>query len=106
MGAWGEGPLENDTALDFMYHLDKLPMSDVIDLGLNSKDYDEIRAACWLLEKLDVVFDYCNKKPAQAQCAVKKLSEIATDNEWLDRWTNKKAIHTSVMAQIVALSGR
>ena len=105
MGAWGEGPYDNDTAADWFYDISKKPITSLITNGLESKDYDEIRAAAYLLERVGEthwVYPEEYREP-HVNLALEKLKDILQDDEWTSNWRDVKAIKKSVKDQIKAL---
>jgi len=49
MGAWGEGPFDNDSAADLATDLEKKTIYEVIEAGLASTDPYEQRFVAWLV---------------------------------------------------------
>jgi len=104
MGHWGVGPYDNDTAADFMFDLPKKPITELIERGLNSTSYEEIRAAAWLLQQVGYNYTYpLGMLEEHLQLAVDKLSAMAADTEWIESWRDPKAIHASILKQIFEL---
>ena len=105
MGAWGEGPYDNDTAADWFYGLKDTGIYNFIESGLNSTDYDEQRAAAWLVQRLaESVYVYdLDKFDEHRELAVKKLTNILNDNEWLGTWRDRDSIEESLRSQINAI---
>ena len=107
MGHWGTGPLENDSAGDWFYQLEKKSIVDLIEAGLNSKDYDEVRAAAWLLERVGLSYVYpLGKLDRHKQLAVYRLTAIAHDTVWIERWKEPKDIRAAVLAQMYRLADK
>ena len=55
MGSWGYDPLQNDTADDWVLDIGTLLAERIeatLSLGRDEAEWEEVRAACWLLEKL------------------------------------------------------
>ena len=61
MGAWGERPYDNDTASDWLHEVlttasDKI--EELVNLPVDASNYDEYRAAAWLLTKICRTYVY------------------------------------------------
>lgn len=105
MGAWGEGPYDNDTAADWFYGLDNTGIYDFIESGLNSEDYYEQRAAAWLVQRLaESVYVYnLDKFDKHRKLAVERLTNILNDNDWLNSWRDRDLVEESLRSQIDAI---
>jgi hypothetical protein len=99
MGAWAAGPLENDTALDFMFALEKRPVVDVIDIGLTSDNNDEVRAAAWLLKALYRVYPIM-RRDATTKTAIERLNRILDQGEWISTWSNPDQVVQMIREEI------
>jgi len=102
MGAWGEGPYDNDTAADWFYHLDKIGLYSLIEEGLNSKWDEEVRAAAWLVQRLAVSAYVYNvdKLDAHRELAVSKLKAMLDNQDYLDCWVDEESIRKELEQQI------
>ena len=102
MGAWGEGPYDNDTAADWFYGLESTGIYALIESGLASNDYYEQRAAAWLVQKLaESAYVYnVDKIDEHRRVAVEKLQGILNDDEWLDCWRDRNVVEESIRNQI------
>lgn len=97
MGAWGEKPWENDTAADMFYQLEKVPITQVVENGLNSENEDEQIAAAWLYSRVGMGFVYpVDLRSTHKKLAVEKLTDILANDDWLDRWKDRSAKEASI----------
>ena len=99
MGAWAKGPLENDTALDFMFLLEERPIVEIIDTGLASDDNNEIRAAAWLLKAIYRVYPIMLREVATKN-AIERLTSILNQGEWISSWNDPDALVTLIRSEI------
>jgi len=99
MGAWGSGPHDNDTAMDFFFLLEKKPITKIVSQGLGSDDYDQVRAAAWLLQRLDRAYpvELCGP---HYELAMTRLEQILADREWMSTWKDRTAIVASLRIQL------
>ena len=102
MGSWGEGPLDGDTPADWFFNLKEIGLFDLIEEGLNSNDYQIVRAAVWLFAKLgESAFVYdVYVIDEHRDLALKKLEEILADEDWLNTWRDPEAVRHSLREQI------
>lgn len=96
MGAWGEGPRETDTALDYELHVFGCQGRD--DLG--PQDPDEQRYVAWLVTQFKP--DFPSLKEVAARSLI-RMKALLTNDEWIDRWDKTAAIRAAIEAQIVEL---
>ena len=106
MGSWAYGPLDNDTAADWIgdtMHKSKLPK--LIEKGLKSRDEAKVRAAAFLLERVGYGYDtdVLNK---HLTLAISKLEEMLDDDVWLSSWKDPPEVKRSVRSQIRSLKKR
>lgn len=110
MGAWGEGPIDNDTAADWFSSLKNTGIYALIEEGLRSSNYDEIRAAAFLLERIGINYVYdIDLLDRDKDLAREALKRILKDEEWLGTWAVcdvcvEREIKSSIRKQIRALS--
>ncbi len=101
MGAWGEEPLSNDTAMDLygdiIAKVEKVANKKSTDSF--KSDYDKIRAAALILVRLDVERNY----KQEAARLFDKLKVILLDEEWIGDWNTPEAVHTSTADQLTTL---
>jgi len=103
MGAWGAGPRDNDSALDFETELTsgKLTICEFVDKGLKSTDENEQRIAAHMVASLG---DYSKKIHARhVRIALKKMEELLVDKEWIATWKSRSAIRKTLRKQISLL---
>ena len=108
MGAWNFGPIDNDTAADWMgTTMAKSKLPKLIGQGLKSKDTDEVRAAALLLEQVGYTYMYdIDVLDKHLKLAVKQLGKILKDDDWLSSWTDSGEVRKSVQRQISELKKR
>lgn len=102
MGAWGEGPYDNDLAADaFGDFCAETKLSDHVNEMLDHKHYEVQRAGAFLLEQLGhvYVYDIC-KLEDDISYAIAKLEDILDDERWLDSWGDRTAIENQIVVQI------
>lgn len=92
MGAFGTRPYDNDTAADWFGKV-LAPVSDSIEELLNrpveEDNYDEYRAAAWLLIKIGRNFVYdINRRNDHLSRLHTRLQIIRDDQGWMDCWTD------------------
>ncbi len=102
MGAWGEGPLDNDTALDWISDLKarKALIGDITK-GLNKRDPDKNRAAAELIV-LGYKAKILDNEDAASLIprAIKQLNRILMDKVWVGVWKSPTKIKRSLQRQI------
>lgn len=104
MGAWGTGPYDNDTAADWFFKITEKAAPDLIAEGLESESYEEVRAAAWLLQQIGYNYVYpLGLLDEHKQLAIKKLSTIVQDKDWIGSWKEPQIVYSSIMAQIYDL---
>ena len=103
MGVWGTKPWENDTAADFCCDLGKIPVTELIDKGLNSDDEDEQRIAAWLLSRLAVYYVYpYETQEKQVKRAIRKLNDMLK-SDWIEAWNNPNEVIGLIRHEVIAL---
>ena len=103
MGAWGEKPWDNDTAADFCYHIDSIPITKLIGQGLASNTEDEQRIAAWLLSSVGQHYVYpCELKDQQCKLALQRL-EAMRNGDWIAGWNNQQRVHKLLGEEIEAI---
>ena len=105
MGAWGEGPLDNDRAADWMHELlSGTGFCDRVAAGLASDDPDEVRAAAWLVQTLGRVYvwpiDRLDADRARARAA---LARLLADEAFLGARADRAALEAALRDQLDAL---
>lgn len=106
MGAWGTGPLDNDTAADWFYKLETVPVTKMIDDVVFSKkpNPDELRAASWLLSQLagnGYVYPIFKKENTVKE-ATNKMLRLAS-SKWIDDWNNPEEVRSNLRDEISTL---
>ena len=99
MGAWGEGVLENDTALDWLGDLEEQPQLETVTIALSEAasedDYLEASAGCEALVAAELVAYALGRPPSEPE---ERLISLAADLPGLRE-------HAGLAAQAVALVG-
>ncbi len=99
MGAWGEGVLENDTAVDWLGDLEEQPQLETVTIALGDAagedDYLEASAGCEALVAAELVAYALGRPPSEPE---ERLLALATDLPGLRE-------HAALAAQAVALIG-
>src|SRR4051794_12050402 len=97
MGAWGEGVLENDTALDWLGELGEQPQIQPITIALseavNEPDYLDAALGCEALVAAELVAYALGRPPSEPE---ERLSALATELDGLRE-------HAALAAQAVAV---
>ncbi len=116
MGSWGHGPLENDGAGDWLVEIGdycSAQVAQVLDRDRMDGEWEEVRAACWLLERLGLTdvssLGHCYVWPpdlltAQLRQGVEWLTWLRAESQWHDAWEKPADLQTSLTAQISALT--
>jgi hypothetical protein len=96
MGAWGEGVLENDTAVDWLGDLEEQPQLETVTIALGDAagedDYLEASAGCEALVAAELVAYALGRPPSEPE---ERLLALATGLRE----------HAALAAQAVALIG-
>ena len=99
MGAWGEGTLENDAALDWLGDLEEQPQIETVTIALSdaaaADDYLDASAGCEALVAAELVAYALGRTPAEPE---ERLIALAADLAGLRE-------HAGLAAQAVALIG-
>ena len=108
MGAWGEGPLDNDSSADWFGDLmEKTKLPDHVEKALRSDRYPDVRAAAWLLEKIGFTFVYdADELDNHLKLAIERLRSIRSDDDWINGWTDSAVIKRELDKQIEMLELR
>lgn len=109
MGSWSYGPIDNDTAADWLGDtMDKSKLPKRIENGLKSRKYpNKVRAAAFLLEKVGYVYMYdVRLLDKHLKLAVERLGEILDDGDWIATWSRSGEIKKSLRKQISTLTKR
>jgi DNA transposition AAA+ family ATPase len=102
MGAWGYGPLENDTAMDYVSDVESLPAEESLEFLLKTINenpnkefwkYDKIRAAIQIIQEKTKDKLIINK-------SIKKLKIILKDKSWIESWKDPYRIRKSIKEDI------
>ncbi len=103
MGAWGFKVFENDSACDFMFHIEKPIEKIALKKKFDDFQYADIRAAAELVIKISNHYRF-NDEVIYA--LTDKLNFIKNDKEWIDSWRGKRGqlfIKRDLNRQIKAL---
>ncbi|MEJ5998772.1 DUF4259 domain-containing protein [Corynebacterium sp. H130] len=109
MGAWGAKPWENDHAADWFHAVfEGIDIDAHIDHAFECYDnYEEIRAACYLLEVLGVPYIWPGKLDRLQEhidTGIDLLTQmIAPDSDFLELWDNDPRLIDEIKEQIEAL---
>ena len=116
MGAWGPGPLENDGAGDWLVEISDFCSAQVaqaLDRDRIDGDWEEVRAACWLLERLGLTdvspFGHSYVWPpdqlaAQLRQGVDWLTWLRDESGWHEAWDKPADLQASLTAQTATLT--
>ncbi|MGE0712123.1 MAG: hypothetical protein AB7N76_32065 [Planctomycetota bacterium] len=104
MGAWGEGPLQNDSAADWFGDLfDRTGLREQAVAALRAGP-DQVRAAAWLVAQLGRVYvwpiDHLDEDRILAASALLRLKAC---EDWIECWGDQGAIQAALDAEIEAL---
>jgi len=108
MGSWGFKPWENDTAADFCdKYLEKIPITALIQIGLESPIYEEVRIAAWLLRQIGINFIYPNNSyKKDIKKAIARIEEILRNQELLRQWCDPNGLIADLYNNLEALKER
>ena len=88
MGAWGEGVLENDTAVDWLGDLEEQPQLETVTIALGDAagedDYLDASAGCEALVAAELVAYALGRPPSEPE---ERLLALATDRKTV--WETK-----------------
>jgi len=96
MGAWDEGPRENDTALDHELHIFGCPGRE--DLG--PQDPEEQRYVAWLVTQLKPDFPGLR---GIVKLSLNRMKALLCDTDWVENWKRPSEVIASIKEQIVEL---
>ena len=105
MGAWGEGPYDNDRAADWFHDVvEGTGFRQKIRDGLGSGDPDLVRAAAWVIGVMGKVYvwpiDHLDDDRAEARRA---LEALLADEDWMGSWGDRAAVQAAIEAQLASL---
>lgn len=108
MGAWSTGPLDNDTAADFMAGvMRKSKLPKIIEKGLKGKCPEEVRAAAVMLEHVGYSYMYdVDVLDKHLILAVEKLQDILENKVWVESWNYPANARLAIREQILKLVKR
>ena len=99
MGAWGEGVLENDAALDWLGELEEQPQLETVTIALadaaGEDDYLDASAGCEALVAAELVAYALGRPPSEPE---ERISNLASDLPGLRE-------HAGIAARAVELIG-
>ncbi len=108
MGAWGYGPLQNDSAADWLGEIGEFcstQVATVLDRDRMDAEWEEVRAACWLLERPGVTYVWPpDVLTAQLRQGIDWLTWLRDESEWHEDWDEPDDLRVSLDAQISALT--
>ncbi|EDS4738631.1 hypothetical protein B0C58_004678 [Salmonella enterica subsp. enterica serovar Oranienburg] len=119
MGDWSREPWGNDEAVDWFHVFWKkndisLLIKEIEDFSPEDERYDSVRAACYLLQTIGVVYVWPVRHREILKDLLNKSISILTnmisppDEKWgfLDMWGNDSEVIKSVESQIEILKIR
>jgi len=96
MGAWGTRPYDNDAAADWFADATESAVKKVdelIKLPIEQANYDEYRAAAWLLTKIGRTYVYETAALDSHLAAIhERLKTMRRDIGWIATWKNPTEI--------------
>lgn len=105
MGAWGEGPTDNDTAADMESDLGKVSVYNLVVKGLASDDEHEQRFAAWLIAAFGDEYIHGSKTIREhVILALEKMQTLIDNSEWIKTWRSETKIRQAIKEQIIELS--
>ena len=108
MGAWGYGPRDNDTADDWLKDIGdycSAQVTEVLDRDREEGEWEEVRAACWLMERLGTIDIWPPDALAvQLQQGVDRLTWLRDESGWHEDWNEPGDLRASLDAQILTLA--
>ncbi len=108
MGAWGYGPLQNDSAADWLGDIGEYcsaQVAQVLDMGRMDAEWEEVRAACWLLERLGDTYVWPTEAfIAQVRQGIDWLMWLRDESGWHEDWNKPNDLRVSLDAQISTLT--
>ena len=113
MGAWSTGPIDNDTAADWLSETIG-PVREQIDTALAGDDPDLHRTAAFLLERVGYVYVYPPDEPEEdvrglethLRLAVERLEALRENDDWLALWEDPEGVAMAINAQLEILRER
>lgn len=108
MGAWGYGPLQNDSAADWLGEIGdhcSAQVAKVLSMDRMDAEWEEVRAACWLLERLGKTYVWPpDTLTVQLQKGIEWLTWLRDESEWQEDWSEPNDLLVSLDAQILTLT--
>ncbi len=102
MGAWGHKTFENDSACDFMSHIESPIKKLIKKKHLNTYEYDDVRAAAEIIIRLSG-HDYNFDDEEIIDPLIEKLEFILSNKDWINTWEKSSSIKRYINLQIKAL---
>lgn len=105
MGAWGEGPLDNDRVADWMHDLfTGTRFAERVAEALDSGDPDRVRGAAWLVAVLGQVYVWpIDRLDADRARARRALEALRADEDWLAGWGDRDAVAAALGEELAAI---
>jgi hypothetical protein len=101
MGAYGEGALSNDDAMDYVgeiiSNLGERMTADLAKEDISNEEIRAMAALCYALYDMPSSFDLPVSK------IITRLEAMKTDTEWLDRWLDDDMVIYHVSKDIKRL---
>jgi len=108
MGSWGYGPRDNDSADDWLNDIGDYCSAQVakaLDVDHREGEWEEVRAACWLLERLGATDIWPpDALTAQLKQGVGWLTWLRNESEWHEGWNEPGDLRASLDVQILTLA--
>ena len=105
MGAWGEGPYDNDTAADWLHEVfEETGFCERVIAGLATGRPDIVRAAAWVVGVLGEVYVWpIDRLDDDRAEACRALEGLLADEEWMGTWGDRARAEAALRAQLDAL---
>lgn len=107
MGAWGEGPLDSDQALDWMWRPADMCADEIRKLCMMAKGQEdryghELRAAAWLFSQLS--FHMGRSTDELGPILIERLRALLDgDHGWVDDWREPDVVRHNIEAEIAKI---
>lgn len=99
MGAWGEGALESDQALDYLADIGEPVVFRVRKtLGLLHAEHEDIRAAAQVMIATTSLF--FSWEDEDYDLAIERLTNLRNDQEFLADWRDPEAVAKALDSEI------
>lgn len=113
MSTWGPGPIDNETAAEWMSET-LASVHARIDDALLGDDPDQHRVAAFLLERVGFMWVYPTDEPQEdfrglqshLRLAVEHLESLRENEDWLSQWEDPDAAVAAIDAQLDVLRER